>query len=72
LQIGKTRAESFNRARGILISANFEWILFFEFQQRRDFLKRFGNLFLRRHDWQNGNFRVKFDLRKMVRVRTTQ
>ncbi len=45
---------------------------FFEFQQRRDFLKRFGNLFLRRHDWQNGNFRVKFDLRKMVRVRPTQ
>jgi hypothetical protein len=29
-------------------------------------------LLLRRHDWQNGNFRVKFALRKMVRVRTTQ
>jgi hypothetical protein len=29
-------------------------------------------LFLGRHDWQNGNFRVKFDLRKRVRVRTTQ
>ena len=44
LQIGEARAESFNRARGILIGANLEWILVFEFQQRRDFLKRFGNL----------------------------
>src|SRR5207248_9927838 len=71
-QIGKTRAKSFDRAGGILIGANFERIFFFEFQQRRNFLERFGNLFLRRHDWQDGNFRVKFALRKMVRVRTTQ
>src|SRR2546430_5823442 len=67
LQVGKAGTESFDRARGILIGANFERIFFFEFQQRRDFFERSGNLFLGHHDWQNGNFRVKFALRKMVR-----
>ena len=67
LQIGKTGAKSFDRAGGILLGANFERVFFFQFQQRRNLLERFGNLFLGRHDWQDGNFRVKFALRKMLR-----
>ena len=46
LQIGQIAATSFNRARGVGVSANLEWIFILQLEQRRDLLERFGDFAL--------------------------
>ncbi len=47
-QIGKIAAEGFKRARGVGVSANLEWILVLQLEERGDFLKD-GSDFALRH-----------------------